>query len=206
MQGRLILCRALALFALSWLIAVGYMIAQIPHITANPSIHTDGIVVLTGPEVSRVSHGLDLFEAGDASHLLISGLQPGMTEQAVFRWARRPGLVPSLGIALGETARTTLGNVQETQQWACTMHPNSIRLITANYHMPRALWLLHHALPHVLIIPDSMIEVDKRGHIPSLLHRRRMTMAIIDATKDILQHLAYFSGLLPDISPVCSFD
>ena len=45
------------------------------------------------------------------------------------------------------TAATTLGNAQETAEWSQAMRFDSLIVVTADYHMPRAMLELRGAMP-----------------------------------------------------------
>ena len=64
---------------------------------------------------------------------------------------------PDLGplaqrVELGRTATTTRGNAAEVAEWARTYRLRSIRVVTAGYHMPRALLELRRASPGVELL------------------------------------------------------
>ena len=59
---------------------------------------------------------------------------------------------PSCCITLGYAADNTAGNARETAEWLDTVRGRSLRLVTANYHMPRSLLEFRQALPEVEII------------------------------------------------------
>ena len=120
----------------------------------------DGIVVLTGGAL-RVETALALLQAGVADRLLISGVPRGITLPSLLdaAWQR-----PSLGVApvareaafwrgsvdhitLGHGAETTRGNASETAAWAQAGSLHDLVVVTAGYHMRRALAELAMALP-----------------------------------------------------------
>jgi len=111
----------------------------------------DGIVVLTGgPE--RVETGLRLLTAGRAPRLLISGLGGGAE---LAELARRTGLDPaplSDRVTLGRTATSTRTNAVETAQWAERHHIRTLLVVTAAFHMPRAIVELHRRMPGVVLL------------------------------------------------------
>jgi len=112
----------------------------------------DGIVVLTGgPE--RIETGLRLLLAGQGGRLLISGLGGGATLPEL---ARRAGVDPGPladKVDLGRKATTTHTNAVETAQWARAHAIQSLILVTASYHMPRALLELGRAMPGTMLHP-----------------------------------------------------
>ncbi len=131
----------------------------------DPTPHVEGIVVLTGG-ADRIRAGLRLLMRGKAPLLLISGAGAG-TELGDFtpRAFTPPAFRPSVGVdarslaahvTLGHAAQTTRGNARETARWASRHHLRSILLVTADYHMPRALLELHRHLPGITLIADPV--------------------------------------------------
>ena len=59
-------------------------------------------------------------------------------------------------VALGYEADDTEGNATETAAWMKTQKFKSLRLVTANYHMPRSLIEFRHAMPDIEIVPHPV--------------------------------------------------
>jgi uncharacterized SAM-binding protein YcdF (DUF218 family) len=117
----------------------------------EPMPHADGIVALTGGD-DRVGAALALLAAHDAPVLLISGAGRGTylgdftpdDQQAATQYAA--------AITLGHMAATTHENAVETADWVAAHGIHTLIVVTADYHMPRALLELGHALPSVTLI------------------------------------------------------
>lgn len=120
---------------------------------ATPSVaHADGIVALTGG-ADRVETALRLLASGRADWLLISGIGPGIELAAL---ARRAGLDPGPladRITLGRQATSTRGNAVETGAWVHAKNIHTLIVVTAWYHMPRALIELGRRMPEVVLEP-----------------------------------------------------
>jgi uncharacterized SAM-binding protein YcdF (DUF218 family) len=56
-------------------------------------------------------------------------------------------------ITIGHMAGTTHGNAVETANWVAAHHMHRLIIVTADYHMPRALQEMQAALPDVALIP-----------------------------------------------------
>lgn len=113
---------------------------------------TDAIVVLTGGS-DRLAKGVELLQSGKGKKLFVSGVHQGLTVDGLI--GPRP-IDPALrnnDIVLGYKAGSTIGNADETKAWMRKEHYTSMRLVTANYHMPRSLLLFRAAMPEVDIIP-----------------------------------------------------
>lgn len=122
---------------------------------------TEAIAVLTGGS-ERLAAGLELLAAGRAQKLFVSGVYHGVDVDELLRVARRsPGDLECC-IVLGYTADNTEGNAQETASWMRAEGFRSIRLVTANYHMPRSLLEFRMALPDVAIIPHPVAPIRVR--------------------------------------------
>jgi cell division protein FtsX/uncharacterized SAM-binding protein YcdF (DUF218 family) len=128
----------LAIVILSWLAGLYLFASLIPESRAVSQEKTDAVVVLTGG-ARRVNEGLSLLENGMAEKLFISGVYRGVDVQALLKLAKvAPGNLECC-IALGYTADSTRGNAAETMEWVKSEGFRSVRLVTANYHMPRSL-------------------------------------------------------------------
>jgi len=115
----------------------------------QPSLTTadiDGIVVYTGSE-GRVMTGLQLHIQSGAP-LLISGVH-GNTQLSDILAATGidPQSVDPRRIALGYSAEDTVGNAQETAQWAARNNMRNVMVVTSQIHMPRAYMEARSALP-----------------------------------------------------------
>ena len=155
-----------AVLAVAWTGGFAWFLHAASTETA-PTPAADGIVALTGG-AGRVEAALRLLADGRARVLLVSGVG-GAAEFAEL--ARRAGVDPHLGnrVTLGRVAASTRGNAAETADWA---HANAVRsliVVTAGYHMPRALAELGRALPEVALYPSTVLP-------PALREGRRASM------------------------------
>ncbi len=140
-----------AVLALAWLAGFVWFVRLASAPVRDPP-HADGIVVLTGGS-NRIEQGLRLLAAGQAPRLLVSGVIPG-TE--VERLARGAGIDPAAvagAVTLGQSAISTRGNAEETVDWVARYGLHSLIVVTAFYHMPRALAELRRALPGTALYP-----------------------------------------------------
>ena len=133
---------------------------------ADPTLRAEGIAVLTGG-AERVRTGLDLLLADEAARLIVSGVHRDATWVDLVRGA---GLAPELAapladrVTLGHAATSTSGNAREIASWARERGIRSVRVVTAGYHMPRALLELRRALPDaLLLLPHPVVPASLRG-------------------------------------------
>ncbi len=144
------LAALLAILALGW--CGGFAWFTYAATRPAPSVpDADGIVVLTGG-AGRIEAGLDLLEQDRARLLLISGVSEHLELAQVLRAAGR-GVPRGLGerISLGHAATSTVGNAIETASWARANGLHSLIVVTAGYHMRRAVAEIGTALPDVAL-------------------------------------------------------
>ena len=139
--------------ALGWAIGFAWFV-HTAWSTPPPPPNADGIVVLTGG-AERVQAGLKLLEQGKAARLLVSGVG----RAAEFpQLAHLAGVDRGLGpkVTLGRVAESTHGNASETAEWVAANGIHSLIVVTAGYHMPRALAELRQSLPQVRLYPVTV--------------------------------------------------
>lgn len=108
----------------------------------------DGIVVLTGG-AERVQTALQLLADGRARRLLVSGVARETTLGALAGRAGFDAGPLADRITLGYTATTTVGNAAEAAAWARRFDMHALIVVTASYHMRRAMIEIGRALPGV---------------------------------------------------------
>jgi uncharacterized SAM-binding protein YcdF (DUF218 family) len=135
-----------------WL--AGFAVFAVVVAQAEPPVpppHADGIVVLTGGD-DRVSAALGLLADRAAPLLLISGAGRGTYLGDFTADDAAAATHFAADITVGHTAESTIGNAFEAAAWARLHQMHSLLVVTADYHMPRAIWLLHQHLPGVKLI------------------------------------------------------
>lgn len=140
-----------AFLATAW---VGGFIAYanaIPTEPVSPDEKTDAIVVLTGGSL-RLETGLALLEGGAAGKLFVSGVPRFVETAELLRLQKREPDTLQCCIVLGHDADDTVGNAAETAIWVETEGFRTLRLVTANYHMPRSMLEFRAAMPTVAIL------------------------------------------------------
>ncbi|WP_135081188.1 YdcF family protein [Terasakiella sp. SH-1] len=123
----------------------------VPRHVADGFTQTDGIVVLTGG-THRLNTGLSLLSDKRAEKLLISGVYRGVELEELLSLSKRAPAELECCIDIGHEADNTRGNAKETLQWVTKTGFTSLRLVTANYHMPRSLLEFSYSLPETKII------------------------------------------------------
>jgi uncharacterized SAM-binding protein YcdF (DUF218 family) len=113
----------------------------------------DAIVALTGASVLRLEAATELLEEGLADRLLISGVNRQATRDQVRATLKTAGRAFDCCVDLGFNAENTRGNASETAQWVRYHHYKTLIVVTADFHMPRAILELHAAMPGVRLYP-----------------------------------------------------
>jgi uncharacterized SAM-binding protein YcdF (DUF218 family) len=90
-----------------------------------------------------------VLEAGLARRLLVSGVNREASREDIRVVSKAARRLYDCCVDLGFTAANTLGNARETAEWARTMRFQSLIIVTADYHMPRAMLELRTALPEL---------------------------------------------------------
>ncbi len=113
---------------------------------------SDLAVVLTGG-TGRVEEGFRLILDKRAKALLISGVHPNTRLQDLVTLAGvsvsdKDKLLHHCCITIGHVAETTETNARETADWLADKPDiHTIRIVTSNYHLPRAWILFRRAMP-----------------------------------------------------------
>jgi uncharacterized SAM-binding protein YcdF (DUF218 family) len=127
--------------------------------------HTDGIVAFSGgPE--RVETALRLLAEDRADRLLLSGIGGGAELSELAHRARIDPLPLASRVTIDRTAATTRGNALATADWAHGYDIHSLLVVTAAYHMPRALTELARALPEVTLYPLPVVQPERSTEAP----------------------------------------
>jgi len=123
----------------------------VPRQIIDEASQTDGIVVLTGG-TERLNTGLTLLSEHKAEKLLISGVYHGVDLEEILSLSKRAPEELECCVDIGHEADSTRGNAKETAAWVKKMNFQSLRLVTASYHMPRSLLEFSFSLPSTHII------------------------------------------------------
>lgn len=138
--------------AVAWGGGFIWFVHAVRRLPDAPPPHTDGIVALTGG-AGRVELALRLLAAGQARYLLLSGIGGGTDLATLGRLAGVDTAPLASRITLGRYAASTRGNGVETAVWAEQHRIGSLIVVTAAFHMPRALAELRQALPGTAFFP-----------------------------------------------------
>ena len=110
-----------------------------------PAYRADGIVALTGGP-QRIGDAIDLLAGGYGRRLLITGVNERTSREEIARLNPTQHALIACCVDLDYRARNTIGNAIETRRWMRTHRFGTVAVVTSNYHMPRTLIELDHAL------------------------------------------------------------
>ncbi len=129
-----------------WITGFAWFVLDARH-PPRQSPPSDGIVALTGGN-GRIEASLGLLRNGSGKLLLISGVDPHVTLSAL-----EPELPPALArrVTLGRRATSTAGNAVETTMWVRDNEIHSLIVVTAGYHIRRAMLEMSRSLPDVAL-------------------------------------------------------
>lgn len=133
-----------------WIIGLGIYLFYVQTMKPYEG-NAEAIVVLTGGE-GRVEAGLNLLADHKAPRLLISGVHANVKKSELLELNHQSDDLADK-IELGFAAQDTSGNADETAAWVEKHNIQSMIIVTANYHMPRALLHLGTQLPDVALYP-----------------------------------------------------
>jgi uncharacterized SAM-binding protein YcdF (DUF218 family) len=146
---------AAAIVAGLYLGGLVWFAAAIPREGALDLRQTDAIVVLTGGQL-RLREGLRLLAEGKAKKLLVSGVHRDVELLELLRVARQRTGALECCIELGYDADSTLGNAREAAAFAAREGVRSLRVVTANYHLRRALLEFRRAMPDIELVAQPV--------------------------------------------------
>jgi uncharacterized SAM-binding protein YcdF (DUF218 family) len=136
--------RFLGLLVLAWALGFAlFMLALGRPLEAG--VKTDAIVVPTGGP-GRIDRGIALMQVNAAKRMLITGTDPTVRPIELAVQYKAPPRLFACCIDLGHDAVDTRSNADETAAWVRARGYRSVRLVTADWHMPRAKLELANAL------------------------------------------------------------
>jgi uncharacterized SAM-binding protein YcdF (DUF218 family) len=149
------IARAISFVALLYVLGYAVFAVMLPR-PADDRI-TDAIVVLTGG-ANRIERGLDLLQHRRAQRLLISGVARTVRPiELAVRYPQQAGLFKCC-IDLGRESVDTRSNAEEVARWMEKRKFHSVRLVTTDWHMPRARFELSRQLGDKTVVVGDAVE------------------------------------------------
>lgn len=140
---------ALLVLAMIWAVGLWAFAARVEDSTPPPEpAPAEGVVALTGGgSNARISAAFQLLQADKAERMLVSGVNRDVSREDIRNVSRAVRRLYDCCVDLGFEAATTAGNAAETAQWMQAMGYDSLIVVTADYHIPRAMLELRAAMP-----------------------------------------------------------
>lgn len=139
---------AFLVVVLIWASGLLAFAARVQQSTPAPSPQpAEGVVVLTGANSrERIAAGVGLLSDGFGKRVLVSGVNRELTREDMRNVTPAVKRIYDCCVDLGFSALDTVGNARETADWAKAMRFHSLIVVTADYHMPRAMLELRAVL------------------------------------------------------------
>lgn len=138
------IARLLSIPVLLYLLGYALFAVMLPD-AADAERRSDAIVVLTGGP-GRLARGVALMEEERAVRMFVSGVDPSVRRNELALAARADARLFACCVELGREAVDTRSNAEETAAWVRQRGYRSVRLITTDWHMPRARFELGRML------------------------------------------------------------
>ncbi|WP_454885736.1 YdcF family protein [Sphingomonas oryzagri] len=170
--------RLIALLVLVWGLGFAVFALTLPRPTGDR--RTDAIVVLTGG-AGRLDRGIDLLARHQAQRLFVSGTDRTVRKKELAVRTGRPVALFDCCVDLGKESVDTRSNATETAKWLETHRYHSVRLITTDWHMPRAHSDLNRALKgyDATVVPDAIRS--KPGFMTLLTEYNKYVLRLVAA-------------------------
>ncbi len=138
------------------LYALGFALFAVDLGAPAPPSRTDAIIVLTGGS-GRIERATELLSSRHAKRMLIAGADPVVAKgDLVERTESSPQLFACC-VDLGTESVDTRSNAEEARRWMRRNKFRSLRLVTSDWHMRRALYEFERDLgADYRIVPDAV--------------------------------------------------
>ena len=146
-----------ALSAILLLYLLGYAMFAVALPRPADERPTDAIVVLTGG-AKRIERGLDLMARNKAKRMLVSGVARTVRQEELAAQYRADDSLFQCCVDLGRMAVDTRSNAEEVARWMDKNKFRSMRLVTTDWHMPRARFELSRRLGGGISVVGDAVE------------------------------------------------
>ena len=150
------IARAASFLLILWLLGFALFALTLPG-PADGGARTDAVVVLTGGP-GRIERGIDLLRRRRAARMLVAGVNRTVKPHELAREVRAPERLFDCCVDLDRESVDTRSNATQTARWLRGHRYRSVRLVTTDWHMPRARFELAHLLRRsgIAILPDGV--------------------------------------------------
>ncbi len=170
-----------------WCLGLVVFVGDVARMRPNMTILTDAIVVLTGG-TNRLTAGRDLLIDKRAKKLFVSGVGGGSGIADIFALAPLPADLAGCCVELGHQAANTLGNATEAGDWMRRNGYTTLRLVTAHYHMRRAVTEFERANPDMFVVAHPV--APERVQVDGWWRRARTARLLVTEYNKLLVAMA----------------
>ena len=158
-EKKLVIRRVLSVAVIAW--ALGFVLYTLLLPGPLEGNTTDAIVVPTGG-AGRIDRGLDLLRRRQAKRMLVTGVGAGVSEADLARAYRVDARLFACCVDLGRDAVDTRSNAGETAAWLRQQRFTSVRLVTSDWHLPRAGMELRAAVGReAVVLGDGVVSTPR---------------------------------------------
>lgn len=174
------IARLAGLLAIGWCLGFAVFMLALPRPLEGTT--TDALVVPTGG-AGRIDRGVDLLRRHQAKRLLVTGVATGTSAADLQRQYRVPTALLACCIDLDRQAVDTRSNAEETAAWVRAHRFATVRLVSSDWHVPRARMELKAVLgPGAIVLGDG---------VPS---SPRLATLVAEYNKLLLRRVALWTG------------
>ncbi|MEN9683893.1 MAG: hypothetical protein RLZZ427_1644 [Pseudomonadota bacterium] len=147
--------RFVSLLLLAWALGFAAFATMLPQ-PADEQQQTDAVVVLTGG-AGRVDRGITVLREGWARQLFVSGVDREVKPHEFAAQYKVRSALMACCVTLGFEATDTRSNATETASWLAAQRIGSVRLVTSDWHMRRAVMELRRVAPAGVVIVEDAV-------------------------------------------------
>lgn len=157
-RARLLNVLGWTLCALMVALTAGYVVFARSLAVREPvgNVRADAIVALTGGS-NRIGDAIDLLQTHHGRRMLISGVNEKTTREELARLHPAGRDMIACCVDLDYRARNTIGNAIEARRWARSNGFSSLIVVTSNYHLPRTMLEMQHAMPGIRLTAHPVV-------------------------------------------------
>lgn len=169
--------RFLSVLMLGWCFGFVAFTVSLPGPLENNT--SDAIVVPTGGP-GRIDRGLAMLQAHQARRMLVTGVGPGVRPRDLAHTYHVPRALFACCIDLGAEAVDTRSNAEETAAWVRRHDYRVVRLVTSDWHLPRARMELAAVLgSHVIVLGDGVPGTPRLGTLVNEYNKLLLRRAVL---------------------------
>lgn len=144
---------------------------------------SEAVIVPTGA-AGRIERGLEVLATDQAEAMLVTGVDPDVTEGEFAAQFDAPVAVMDCCVTLGFFAVDTRTNATETADWLTRNDVETIRLVTSDWHMRRAAYELQRTIPSSIVVLEDSVASEPSLRILFLEYHKLLASRISSIWRD----------------------